>query len=1163
MKNKVRVLALIMTLAIVLSSLVIVVPVSAEEPVQLKELVTETDGRPWTDFAGWIKDENGNYTGEVSGFAGGMGTKENPYQIATAEQLALLAYFMSYPAGEANYSRFNTKYYVLTADIDLAGHEWVAISHRSGTSPDMRFKGHFDGQGYTIKNMTVSPKTRADWTLDPEAPENADKLGITTGHQQTGLFGYLGGGATVGNFTLTGSIHLNKFTSGGSKIGLVVGEVSGSSVIHDVDAYGDILVHTTVGEASIGGIMGRANNAVINNCVMNGSIVVYSGTAEKGVIPCVGGIVSQASAALSITGCVNNASVTAYGNGTNSIVAGIVGKAGQTSNNQNADPVTFGTFITDTVNNGTVTIGVIPGGTSPNNQRIGGIMGNIGRGSGNSASNTGDYHMVNVELVRCANTGKVVLGAGIKYGGASGYCGLVGLVETQNVYKRGDDHVTLLDKNGNKVTDKSQAAIVSTPCPFKVEDCFVYYDASTMVLPHLNSSGATVNGVKIFGYANVEGCDLFFSAAADVSGKNANVRFGRSAVDALLAAGYTLDITYGTYKATVKSAEELATLAIDDGMSYSIKTKTQAGATPTVSLSRTFLKGTDLEATYTVTAREATWSDFYVEEYFPLNSADDAPAAGTAENPYVIYTAGQLGQLSADIAAFKKIGNASFILAADIDLSAHEWQPIGLAQPAATNGNYAPAITLLGYGHSIKNVRLTQDAYNYSQSFIGYSTWNISNLTFDGIEIRTPEVYPSNGNVDGVAGVIGAMYGGKLENVHVKSLDLDYEVNDKSGNDLYFGGLVGYLNGGTIDYCSVDGEINVVSTVSGLTKVGGFAARGKIGTITNSENKATVNVTVDNADNADNTGVGGFVGVLQCDDSTNSVTIRYCFNSGNVTLNYSNKGGNVGAAGFVGITNSKNGSLVIRDSMNIGKVAVNLVAGEAASNAKAASAIAYYGSSSLTVRDCISMTSDPFIASQKSGSSLSPRNCINSDLGIDIADQAGLRLNVTKAEESGMAFRATFDQDAYKELVDAGYAVSFGLVIAPTASFVAANGDVAALKGPKVVIDCDSVVSNGTFAGAVVNLDPKYLETNLSAVASITVSKLDDAGDATMSGTVYSAFEDNAIENNILALADYVINDLRSDAKTDVYCNLTAEGDYSPYTMAVLENLKNIYFPAK
>lgn len=81
----------------------------------------------------------------ASEFAAGNGSQGAPYQISTAGELANLAKMVN--GGETD----ENTYFELTADINLGGKEWTPI----GTK-DNRFLGKFNGNGNTIKNLTIS-----------------------------------------------------------------------------------------------------------------------------------------------------------------------------------------------------------------------------------------------------------------------------------------------------------------------------------------------------------------------------------------------------------------------------------------------------------------------------------------------------------------------------------------------------------------------------------------------------------------------------------------------------------------------------------------------------------------------------------------------------------------------------------------------------------------------------------------------------------------------------------------------------------------------------------------------------------------------------------------------------------------------------------------------
>ncbi len=81
-------------------------------------------------------------------FKYGNGTKENPYIIASAAQLAGLAKTIN-EASQDN-TQFDGKYFKLATNIDLNNIPWTSIG--TETNP---FKGSFDGGGFEITNMKV------------------------------------------------------------------------------------------------------------------------------------------------------------------------------------------------------------------------------------------------------------------------------------------------------------------------------------------------------------------------------------------------------------------------------------------------------------------------------------------------------------------------------------------------------------------------------------------------------------------------------------------------------------------------------------------------------------------------------------------------------------------------------------------------------------------------------------------------------------------------------------------------------------------------------------------------------------------------------------------------------------------------------------------------
>ena len=218
-------------------------------------------------------------------FAGGTGTEEDPYQIANGAQLAYLAQFVNSDsnndcAGEC---------FVLTADIDLANHDWTPIGNSFADvlfdGPDYRlFAGNLDGKGHTISNISIGTES---------TPLESD------------VFGFFG--ATEGkisNLNLdTVSIHgIAKVASIGAVVGFAGGLVgsSGGSIenCHVTGLTMDMSAPSNVYAAAywVGGLVGALDGSQhIEECSASGTIKELSG---KGSI---GGLIGELGKAAKIT----------------------------------------------------------------------------------------------------------------------------------------------------------------------------------------------------------------------------------------------------------------------------------------------------------------------------------------------------------------------------------------------------------------------------------------------------------------------------------------------------------------------------------------------------------------------------------------------------------------------------------------------------------------------------------------------------------------------------------------------------------------------------------------------------------------------------------------------------------------------------------------------
>ncbi len=234
------------------------------------------------------------WDGSVSvDFAGGNGTEASPFEIASAQDLALVAKKVNEEGLE-----FEGQYFKLTTDIDLGGTPWIAIGNRASGSIAV-FKGSFDGDGHTVSGLNIDDS-------------NSD----------TGLFGRVSG-ATIKNLTVTG-----EKAAGAKYVGAVAGYAIDGSTIYNCHSAVKVVQGTTAG-----GIVGRVQAAgadgsfnVIKGCTSSSEVVLLPGKDVFG-----GGIVGAAGAA-EISWCINTGNIKSEVGATNLLTAGgILGVQGASS----------------------------------------------------------------------------------------------------------------------------------------------------------------------------------------------------------------------------------------------------------------------------------------------------------------------------------------------------------------------------------------------------------------------------------------------------------------------------------------------------------------------------------------------------------------------------------------------------------------------------------------------------------------------------------------------------------------------------------------------------------------------------------------------------------------------------------------------------------------
>ena len=209
----------------------------------------------------------------------GSGTETDPYQISTADQLKL---FRDIVNGAGGQTQNRGAYAVLTADIDLNNEPWTPI----GPDRDSAYTGTFDGQGHTVKNLSVT-------------------VNVQPG--RAGLFGCVKDG-TIRKLTVAGSVSC------------------------------------TANQGWCGGIAGYAMDETIENCA---SLCTVSCTGIDARVGGIVGLVDYNSSTLIIRDCYNIGNITGNGNTGSSDTGGICGfyMGGKISNCYNVGEITGSGYV--------------------------------------------------------------------------------------------------------------------------------------------------------------------------------------------------------------------------------------------------------------------------------------------------------------------------------------------------------------------------------------------------------------------------------------------------------------------------------------------------------------------------------------------------------------------------------------------------------------------------------------------------------------------------------------------------------------------------------------------------------------------------------------------------------------------------------------------------
>lgn len=254
--------------------------------------------RFFTDAAAWT--DNTSNAGRCPWLPGTIAALDDydVLEIGTKEQLMQLA-------TDVNSGTSIAANVVLTADIDLAGEEWIPIGNATNSQKSM--KSSFDGQGHTISNLTMNSTS----IINP------------------GLFGYVNCGVTIKNVILK-DVKISAGSSG-SYAGALLGEtyrgpdtriiyidnchVTGTSSVTVAIRAGGLAgklsntkmtrcsstatVRGIYGTAFSGGLAGEAVNSSFYACYVTGAVSAPNAANDY----CPGGIVGYSETSCTISGC--------------------------------------------------------------------------------------------------------------------------------------------------------------------------------------------------------------------------------------------------------------------------------------------------------------------------------------------------------------------------------------------------------------------------------------------------------------------------------------------------------------------------------------------------------------------------------------------------------------------------------------------------------------------------------------------------------------------------------------------------------------------------------------------------------------------------------------------------------------------------------------------
>ena len=743
----------------------------------------------------------------------GSGTKDDPYQIGSAEELASLG-------GRS----FSGKSYRLTQDIDMENVSMQPIKEFAD--------GTFDGAGHTISNLIISAasgnaglfaETRSRAVIKDIILHN---VSVTlTGGSYAGVGGLIG--KITGPTTIQGCGVSGAVTYSGSPCGYVgglVGYFNGNCTIKESYSQATIKNENSNSSSTAGGLLGKTGNYYtlsVTDCYASGDVTAAGGRAGgfTGDVYCSNGYKHT------YTNCYAAGKVTApadkgFGFAYSSARTGYSFTKCYYNNTANGE----GCNQKDTT---------ITGKSADELKALAGELGEAYQKD--AASINGGYPILTwqyndpdatptVTVTVTPADAKLIWDDMEQTGGANGVYTLTDQTQGQHTYTVSHEAGDYAAQTGTITVKSSDMTKTFTLALNRHKLTFTGLPADAKLIvksgtdtleAESDGSYAVTNGtysytVTKFGYVDAEGTVTVDRADAVqpitmTRAPSATVRF-----DYAKDAAPTIKVAYAksVWNKVIMSAEADGSYLLPVDYKYewtfdSAKYISQSGVID--------LSGVEAGSVQTV----------------EIPMSPKPAGSGTKDDPYLIADASQLRWFAAQVNDNSK-STICAQLTANIDLESKEWTPIGKSTSYAYKGTFD------GAGYTVKGLKITGTATQNCGLFGYVSGGTVKNLTVEGTVIGG----------ECTAGIIGEQNGTACVENCVNRATVSGTNN--------VGGIAGKVNGSSEKYIRACANLG---NISGSNSVGGIVGQAyyKV-TVSHCYNRGSVTAEVSKA--------GGIVGYM-------------------------------------------------------------------------------------------------------------------------------------------------------------------------------------------------------------------------------------------------------------------------------------------------------------